>query len=359
MRSHSVFVSSLFLIVLSSPVQATETASGFMCAEDAGGVGSCTANEINIANVTNIVIDGNPTECTEGEVVLITSVDVEFNLNTGVRYDPLFWVGEQANDPRASGGSCFVSSIPTPADSIFKHEEGASDDSCLDVNNPGGPAQTKTYTDITIECRDADGDNEADMQAIVSWHQNVNFACGTGDGETFAPGAPSKCDYSIIPLGILFQQESFLTVIKSVESNWGGEAIPSDFDLVLTGTDGTHNGGVTYKSGNNPTIETGVEYTFSEPSAPAGYELDAITCTDDSDGSTVGSGGTFTPADQQSITCTVFNEDIAPTITLTKTVLNNNGGNANSSNFQASVDGGVGDVDWGVPTQIAVGDYVA
>ena len=107
-----------------------------ICGEDAGGVGSCTANEINIAHVSfdeESLIDAE--FCIEGEPVIIPKLDVTYGLNTGVRYDPLLWVGRTGNDPRESGGICYVSSIPPPEqdDVVFGNFEGEDNDSCLDV----------------------------------------------------------------------------------------------------------------------------------------------------------------------------------------------------------------------------------
>ena len=89
------FPSSLFFIsaLIFSPASllATETATGHLCAEDAGGVGECSANEINIANVTNVTIAGNPTQCMEGDALLITSVgDVghDSGLNSAIDFPP-------------------------------------------------------------------------------------------------------------------------------------------------------------------------------------------------------------------------------------------------------------------------------
>ena len=60
------------------------------CAEDSGGVSSCTANEINIASASTSFTDAE--FCLEGETVFVNRIDVSYGLNTGLRYDPLLWV---------------------------------------------------------------------------------------------------------------------------------------------------------------------------------------------------------------------------------------------------------------------------
>ena len=54
------------------------------------------------------------------------------------------------------------------------------------------------------------------------------------------------------------------------------------------------------------------------------------------------------------VTCSITNDDIAPTLTLLKTVI---GGTATEDDFQPQIDGV--DVEWGVANEVTAGDHVA
>ena len=109
----------LLAALAAGPVQAEGEVSASLhpCAEDSGGVGSCTANEIDIADATAFFLDlpESVTTCTAGEMLPVREIVAEYGLNTGVRYDPLLWVGRKGNDPRDPDegmASCYVSSAP-------------------------------------------------------------------------------------------------------------------------------------------------------------------------------------------------------------------------------------------------------
>lgn len=99
---------------------------------------------------------------------------------------------------------------------------------------------------------------------------------------------------------------------------------------------------------NSMTVEAGT-YSVVEV-ANANYTTTYSNCTNVS----VTAGGTAT--------CIITNDDIAPapttaTLTLTKTVINNNGGTATDANFQAKIDGG--NVAWGSAQTVAIGVHTA
>ncbi len=112
---------------------------------------------------------------------------------------------------------------------------------------------------------------------------------------------------------------STLTLVKTVVNDDGGASVPADWTLnagaVISGTSGV-TGDIPV--GSYPLSETG----------PAGYELSSLVCSTDN------STGIGSPAVNvglgQDITCTFTNTDIAPTLTLVKTV-EDNGSNANNS----------------------------
>ncbi len=108
-----------------------------------------------------------------------------------------------------------------------------------------------------------------------------------------------------------------LTLIKTLIKNNGGNASQTEWILNATGTERSF-------SGTTPVtknVKAGVTYTLSE-SGPSGYEAGSWSCN----------GGNQTDdqivlglADE--VTCTITNDDIAPTLKLVKSVTNNNGGN--------------------------------
>ena len=116
-----------------------------------------------------------------------------------------------------------------------------------------------------------------------------------------------------------------ITVIKMVINNFNGTAVPGDFQMQINGTNVPQNTQI------NAT--EGFDYVITEVGIPAGYQF--LNFTGDCDSMGVISG----IMTGQNKTCTVFNEDIAPTITLIKNVTNNFGGTAVPGDFQLQLDG--------------------
>lgn len=111
-----------------------------------------------------------------------------------------------------------------------------------------------------------------------------------------------------------------LTVTKSVTNDNGGTKVVADFPLFIDGNPTT--------SGTPATVSIGA-HTVSETNA-AGY---AATF-----GGDCATDGTVTLAAGQNKTCTIVNNDIAPTLTVTKTVTNDNGGTKVVGDFTLLID---------------------
>ena len=113
-----------------------------------------------------------------------------------------------------------------------------------------------------------------------------------------------------------------LTLHKSVINDNGGGASATDWTLTATGTGGspTNLSGTTPVA-SGPTFKADT-YTLSESGGPSGYLASAYVCTN---GVTVTSGQ-ITLANGQTTVCTITNDDIAPSLTLDKIVMNDNGG---------------------------------
>jgi len=121
-----------------------------------------------------------------------------------------------------------------------------------------------------------------------------------------------------------------LTLVKVVTNDNGGPLLASSVTLTATGPTGF--------SGVGPSVSNGASfdigsYNLSESAVP-GYTPSDWVCVggtqNDSDTVTLGLG--------QSATCTITNDDIAPTIKVFKTVTNDNGGEAVATGFSFLLD---------------------
>lgn len=123
-----------------------------------------------------------------------------------------------------------------------------------------------------------------------------------------------------------------LKLIKYVENNDGGNAVSADWTLYAQGSElGFSDLG---NSTTFHTVKAGITYDLSESATPIGYEASWWDCNGGEH-----SGNTVKLGVGQNITCTITNYDIAPTITLIKSVTNNNGGTAGANDFGLTIGG--------------------
>ena len=109
-----------------------------------------------------------------------------------------------------------------------------------------------------------------------------------------------------------------LTLVKQVTNNNGGTAAPSAWTLTASGPSSFSGSGPSVSSGAGLTAGT---YNLSE-SGPGGYEASNWDCN----GGTQVDGDTVSIKSGQVVTCTITNNDIQPTLTVVKTIINDNGG---------------------------------
>ncbi len=114
-----------------------------------------------------------------------------------------------------------------------------------------------------------------------------------------------------------------LTLVKTVLNDNGGNAIVSDFPLFVNGNSVT--------SGNANTLSANTLYTATETNLP-GY-------TAGNWGGACAANGTITLQPGDDKTCTITNDDVAPTLTLVKVVIKNNGGTAGVNDFGLTIGG--------------------
>ena len=112
-----------------------------------------------------------------------------------------------------------------------------------------------------------------------------------------------------------------LILVKQVINDNGGTAVGGAWTLTATGYDAA-----------SPDAGT---YNLSESGGPAGYTQTSLTCSDS--GSTQVTSVTLGLGEQ--VTCTFVNDDNAPSLTLVKEVVNDNGGTAVAADFTLTAAG--------------------
>ncbi|MGH8976439.1 MAG: hypothetical protein ACRDV7_00080 [Acidimicrobiia bacterium] len=125
-----------------------------------------------------------------------------------------------------------------------------------------------------------------------------------------------------------------LTLVKEVINDNGGAALATDW--TLSASNPISGAGISGETGSGSVTNVGVppdSYDLSE-SGPAGYTASAWTCV----GGTQ-MGASIAVALGENATCTITNDDIAPQLTLQKTVTNDNGGTAVETDWMLTATG--------------------
>ncbi len=152
----------------------------------------------------------------------------------------------------------------------------------------------------------------------------------TGDNVTLAPGADVTC---VITNDDIAPQ---LTLVKTLVNDNGGDLTIDDFDISVDATE--------VPSGTPQTVTANTAVAISELE-PDGYIAGTWACTDANSLTTglptagAASGESITLASGADVTCEITNDDLAPTLTLTKIVVNDNGGDQTIEDFEISIDG--------------------
>ena len=149
----------------------------------------------------------------------------------------------------------------------------------------------------------------------------ISGDCAANGSITLAPGDVKACTITND------DKPAHLIVIKHVVNNNGGTAVASGFTMTIN--DVTASGGNSFAGAESPgtdkTLTSVGSYSFTE-TGPAGYDSSASA---DCSG-TIALG--------QTKTCTITNDDIAPTIKVVKSVTNDNGGDAIETDFSFLLD---------------------
>ena len=146
--------------------------------------------------------------------------------------------------------------------------------------------------------------------------------CAANGTITLQPGDDKTCTITND------DQTAHLKLVKTVTNDNGGTAVATDFTVSAAGPTPISGAG-----GAESDVNAGT-YNLSETNV-AGYTAGNWSCV----------GGTFTAPNKvvlalnESATCTINNDDIAPKLHLRKIVTNNNGGTATVANFTLTADG--------------------
>ncbi len=155
-------------------------------------------------------------------------------------------------------------------------------------------------------------------EPVVSGYAESLVGCsGTLTSSSTATCTITNSD---IPTG-----QGAITVVKSIINDNGGDAVVGDFDLFV-GATSTVNGAAQFLNPGS--------YVVNEGSLPSGYSQTSISCTN---GVTTTTDGSVTLGEQDAWVCTITNDDQPGTLHVVKTIVNNYGGTATSTEFSFSV----------------------
>jgi uncharacterized repeat protein (TIGR01451 family) len=308
------------LLALAIGVPSAPAAVLDQCMEDRAGFGlTCTANDVEIASITNVhVLDDG---CTSQADTVTFDADIELLLNAQERYDIGIYIATDGGD--ALTGSCLIDIVPIVPNPPFVDLDGGGD-LCGDIDQAHSPMFV-TLSSITIACTDENGDGVLDLPSCLSWAQGKRDFCATPFEAL--PGSPSKCNCDRLPILEIPVPPGALEVTKSASptevTEPGGTVTftvsvvnPSPVTVTLSSlVDNVHgnlNGQGTCSVPQ--TIPAGGTYTCSFSAVVSGAggstETDVLTAT-----ATDTSGNQLSDADD----ATVSILDVPSEIRLTKT----------------------------------------
>jgi uncharacterized repeat protein (TIGR01451 family) len=165
-----------------------------------------------------------------------------------------------------------------------------------------------------------------------------SLAC-TDDGNPVTPGTNNSLavasNHAVVCTFTNTLKPTHLTLVKTITNDNGGSAAATEWTLSADGP--TPISGATGASAVTNAIVGAGTYTLSESGGPSGYSASSWSCV--KNGAAPVTGNSITLAVGDSATCTINNDDQAPTLTLIKTVTNDNGGNNQASEWTLSATG--------------------
>ncbi|MGX9346035.1 hypothetical protein [Microbacterium sp. KNMS] len=229
-------------------------------------------------------------------------------------------------------------------------------------NGDGGTAEPTDWTLSADGPTPISGPGGTDVEEVSAGEYTLSETGGPAGytpGAWTCSGAEANGDTVVVPNGgdvvctiVNDDVAPRLTLRKQVVNDDGGTAAATEWTLTASGpveiSGATESGAVT-----DVAVPAG-SYDLSE-AGPGGYAASDWTCT--GGGSLQGSTVTLDLA--ENVTCTIVNDDIAPTLTLVKDVVNDDGGTSVATDWTLSAEGptpisGAGGVG---PETVSAGDY--
>jgi Prealbumin-like fold domain len=246
---------------------------------------------------------------------------------------------EAVTVPAPTGSIVIIKdTVPNDAEDFAFTTTGGLSNFSLDDDDNAALSNTQTFTDL------ADGVYSVTELATAGFDL-TNLACTDASGGTTVQGSTASIDLSggeTVTCTYTNTKRGSITIVKNT--------VGGDGTFNYTGNTGVSQL-VTTNGSANQTVSNVVPgtYTIAE-TVPTGWSLTSATCDADE---TIGS---IDVGPGEHVTCTFTNTKDA-TLTLVKTVTNNNGGTATAADFQAKIDGN--DVAWGTPITVSAGSHTA
>ncbi|MCR2802229.1 SpaA isopeptide-forming pilin-related protein [Microbacterium sp. zg-Y818] len=215
----------------------------------------------------------------------------------------------------------------------------AATDWTLSAATPGGPDLSGATGAAAVTAVTVPANSEYTLaETGPDGYDWSSLSCDNGaDASVADPTLTLALDEDVTCTFVNDDVPGTLTLLKQVVNDDGGTAVPTDWNQALTAQPA---GGTAIAFDHDVSQQvTAGEYTLAESGGPEGYEWTALTC---STGSTTLESPAVTVANGEEVICSFTNDDVAPTLTLVKTVTNANGGTAEPTEWTlaASTPGG-------------------
>ncbi len=226
-----------------------------------------------------------------------------------------------------------------PTIEVVKNLVPATDPGRFDLNIDGatqkanaGDADTTTAQIVALGTAHTITETGGTVPATSLSNYTSSYSCTkngqpslSGNGTSIAVAAATLTSSDALRCTFTNTRHTTLTVIKQVDNGDGGSSVPGDWTMDVTswGAPEAHFAGTS--AGHTITINPGA-FSVGE-TAGAGVPAGAYTLAGQV-------GCSATAAVGQHYTCTLVNDDVAPTVKVVKVVVNDDGGSAVSGDWQ-------------------------
>jgi len=204
----------------------------------------------------------------------------------------------------------------------------------FDVNGGSNPDATTTDSNgLTPAVKVTTGTGYSVAETVKSGYSVLSASCtgatnnGTWSSGNTLTGVQVAANNIVRCTFINKADKGSVKLVKEVTNDNGGQLGVNAFGLSI--------GGTAVTSGQTLVVPAGVLVTINEAGA-TGYSFVSITGT----GCPTVLGGTVTPLKDQTITCTIKNDDKPGTLIVNKVLKNDNGGTKKVTDFSYKINGG-------------------